>query len=195
MTSSYPQPPVKKKKTGLKIALIVAAVVAVCGCGGAIATIVGIGGKSDNGSTAAPAAKGGKSTTKAKLGQPVRDGKFEFTVTKVTYGQDTVGDQYLNKKAQGQFALVEVSVKNVGNDARMLDGSSQRAFGPNGVKYEHDGVAETYANKGTATFLNTINPGNAVAGLIVFDIPAGTKLTAIELHDSAFSGGASVDLT
>jgi hypothetical protein len=39
-----------------------------------------------------------------------------------------------------------------------------------------------------------INPGNAVAGVILFDLPRGAKPTKIELHDSVFSGGVTVTL-
>ena len=39
-----------------------------------------------------------------------------------------------------------------------------------------------------------INPGNSVKGKVYFDIPKGAKLTSLELHDSMFSGGVTVDL-
>jgi hypothetical protein len=45
------------------------------------------------------------------------------------------------------------------------------------------------------TFLNNINPGNEVTGTLVFDVPAGVELAALELHDSLFSGGVKVALT
>ena len=44
------------------------------------------------------------------------------------------------------------------------------------------------------TFLEDINPGNSVVGTVVFDVPKGTKVTELELHDSAFSGGVKVAL-
>jgi hypothetical protein len=33
-----------------------------------------------------------------------------------------------------------------------------------------------------------------VDGLLVFDVPAETQLTKLELHDSPFSGGVTVNL-
>jgi hypothetical protein len=52
-----------------------------------------------------------------------------------------------------------------------------------------------YVNGNESSVLfNTINPGNAVTGKVVFDIPKGAKLTTLELHDSAFSGGVTVTL-
>jgi Telomeric repeat-binding factor 2. len=44
-------------------------------------------------------------------------------------------------------------------------------------------------------FLNNINPGNSVAGILVYDVPKGLTLSKIELHDSMFSGGVTVTLS
>lgn len=212
----YPQPPqpqpytpqpVKKKSSTTKILLIVAGgLVGLCCIGGVIG-VAAAGGEDDK-ATTAPAggtAKAGD-TTKAdgkpaakanpKVGTAVKDGQFEFTVTNVEYGKTQVGGQYTSKKAQGQFVLVTVAVKNIGKEPRMLTGANQTAFGPGGVKYNNDGSAEYYANEGNfSTFLENINPGNAVNGVLVFDVPKDTKLTKIELHDALFSGGVTVDLT
>ncbi len=43
-------------------------------------------------------------------------------------------------------------------------------------------------------FLNEINPGNTVKGMLVFDMPKDAKPTSIELHDSPFSGGVTLRL-
>ncbi|WP_328963496.1 DUF4352 domain-containing protein [Streptomyces virginiae] len=48
---------------------------------------------------------------------------------------------------------------------------------------------------GSESFLEQINPGNVLDGIVVFDIPKGADPARIELHDSMFSGGATVDLT
>ena len=128
------------------------------------------------------------------LNKPFRDGKFEFTVTKMECGKTQIGGTYLNKKAQGQFCLVTLNVKNIGNEARMLDSSSQEASGPNGVKYKADGVASMYANPNNEVFLNEINPGNQVVGIVVFDIPKDARIIGLELHDSSFSDGVRIVL-
>ena len=101
---------------------------------------------------------------------------------------------FRSKTAQGQFCLVTVTVKNIGAEARTFDGSNQHAYGSGGVKYDNDTSAELDANTNTQTFLEQINPGNAVTGVIVFDIPKDGKIVRVELHDSAFSGGVLVDV-
>jgi hypothetical protein len=187
--------------TGKLLLLIFGILAVVCCGGGAIA--YGLGAGKTSGTTASSRATTGSATgaattgggkQHAKLNQPARDGKFEFVVSKVQCGVAKVGDQYLNKVAQGQYCLISVTVKNIGTKPQLFDGSSQHAFGAAGVKYDHDGTAEIYANAQAQTFLQDINPGNSVAGVLVFDIPKDKTIVGLELHDSPFSGGVAVDV-
>lgn len=179
------------------LALIAGALVAL-GCG-AGTTDDTTGSKADSGTEAAAGdTDGGKSDDKpktAKIGQPARDGKFEFTVKSAKCGVSKVGTSMVGAKAQGQFCLVTLNVKNIGKESQMFDGSSQKAYAANGTEYSADGSAALYANKNAETFLNDINPGNQVTGVVVFDIPKDVKLAKLELHDSPFSGGVTVSLS
>jgi uncharacterized protein DUF4352 len=131
----------------------------------------------------------------AGIGTPVRDGKFQFTVTSVTSAK-SAGDSVLGQTAQGQYAVVHITVTNIGSAAQTMDDSVQYVYDSQGRKFSADSTADLYAN-GTANsvFLNQINPGNSVHGLIYFDIPANDKAVSAQLHDSAFSGGVTVNLT
>ncbi|WP_319463789.1 DUF4352 domain-containing protein [Micromonospora sp. RTP1Z1] len=169
------------------LALIATALVAL-GCGS---------GATDDATSKADAggAKGEDKPAKtAKIGQPARDGKFEFTVKSSKCGVAKVGTSMLGDKAQGQFCLITINVKNIGKEPQTLDGSSQKAYTANGTEYSSDTEAGLYANKEQSTFFEEINPGNQVTGVFVFDIPKNVKLTKLELHDSAFSGGVTVSL-
>jgi hypothetical protein len=43
--------------------------------------------------------------------------------------------------------------------------------------------------------MSNLNPGLGIANtMVAFDVPVGSVPDAIELHDSAFSGGATVSL-
>lgn len=131
----------------------------------------------------------------AKIGEAARDGKFEFTVTAFTCGKTSVGtNPYLTKEAQGQFCLLDVTVKNIGTEAQTFDSSSQYLFDASGSKLSADGSASLYANPEGSTFLNQINPGNTVNGTVVFDVAKEVTPVSAELHDSAFSGGVKVNL-
>ncbi|MGC5031102.1 DUF4352 domain-containing protein [Micromonospora sp. DT229] len=178
------------RKTTL-IALLATALVGL-GCGAA--TTEGAGdasGGDGEGKADKPAAKAAKV---AKIGDPARDGKFEFTVKSTKCGVRKVGNDLLGATAQGQFCLVTLKVKNIGKESQMFDGSSQKAYSADGTEYSADGAAGLYANENAETFLNDINPGNQVTGVVVFDIPKKVKLTKLELHDSPFSGGVTVAL-
>ncbi|HYN92428.1 MAG TPA: DUF4352 domain-containing protein [Pilimelia sp.] len=137
-----------------------------------------------------------KPPTGPGLGDPARDGKFEFVVHSVSCGKTRVGNEYLDEKAQGMFCqvAVTVTVRNIGAEAQTFSGSAQKAFDSQGTEFSNDTGAEMYANEGAPTFLKEINPGNSVKGTLIYDVPKGTRLTAVELHDSMFSGGVRVRL-
>ncbi len=143
-----------------------------------------------------PATKAKAVTDSGRLpgvGEAVRDGKFEFTVTRLQPGVGNVGGEY-GRDAQGQFFLVHMTVKNIGDKAQTFAGSDQKLMDRNGSKYSADTAAGLYLD-GSESFLEQINPGNAVDGVVVFDIPKGADPVRIELHDSMFSGGTTIDLT
>lgn len=127
------------------------------------------------------------------IGVPAQDGNFEFTVTSVETGIERIGNDFLHADAQGRFVLVHVTVTNVGNEARRFDGSNQSLIDDLGRTHSADTTAAIYLEDSNS-FLNQINPGNSVAGVVVFDIPADAEPASLELHDSMFSGGVTVDL-
>lgn len=179
-----------KRHKILTVIITLVAVIAVAGAAGG-------GSDTTNSSNSnEKSSEGQKAATTAKIGEPARDGKFEFIVKKAECGKKQVGNEFLNKKAQGQFCLVSISVKNIGEESQALSSFDQFAFDAEGKKYTADDEATSYANpmESGSTFYNEINPGNKVDGILVFDVPKGVKLTEIELHDSSFSGGVKVKL-
>ncbi len=130
----------------------------------------------------------------AGIGTTVADGSFEFTVTQVEAGVPSLGTAPVSKQAQGTFVLVHMHVRNVGNDAQYFDGSSQTLVDTQGRRHSADSGAAIYLGD-TESFLNQINPGNEVDGIVVFDVPADAQPASMELHDSPFSGGATVRLS
>ena len=129
----------------------------------------------------------------AGTGTPVRDGKFEFTVQRVECGKSRVGSRDFGQTAQGHFCFVYMKVENIGKEAQTLDGSNQYMYASGGKRYDADTEAAIYLDD-SKTFLEEINPGNAVDGIVIFDVPKSAKPERLELHDSAFSGGVEVSL-
>ncbi|WP_402374593.1 DUF4352 domain-containing protein [Isoptericola rhizosphaerae] len=127
------------------------------------------------------------------LGDAVRDGKFEFTVTELEDGVKQIGDDFLNEKAQGQFVLVHMTVENIGDEAQYFDGDSQELVDTKGRTHSADTGAAIYLEDSNS-FLNEINPGNTVDGVVVFDLPKKATPATLELHDSMFSDGVEVSV-
>lgn len=128
----------------------------------------------------------------AGIGTKVRDGKFEFVVRSVKCGIAKVGtNEYLQKKAQGQFCAVTMTVTNIGDEPQSMFADNQYAFDAKGRKLSADSDASIYDDSSQVLW-EEINPGNSVKGKVYFDIPKGAKITKLDLHDSMFSGGVEV---
>ncbi|MEU7913878.1 DUF4352 domain-containing protein [Microbispora bryophytorum] len=128
------------------------------------------------------------------LGDVVKDGKFAFKVSKVEKGLSQVGEGFTVSKAQGQYVLIHLTVKNIGDEAQMFSDSAQKLIDAKGRTFDADSGAAVLGLKDSNAFLNNINPGNAVNGILLFDVPKDIKLKAVELHDSIFSDGVTVSL-
>ncbi|MCT9932240.1 DUF4352 domain-containing protein [Planotetraspora sp. A-T 1434] len=138
--------------------------------------------------------KSGDEPKRAGVGDIVKDGKFAFKITKVQKGLSQVGEGFTVSKAQGQYVLVHLTVKNIGDEAQMFSDSAQKLIDGKDRQFEADSGAAALGLKDSNAFLNTINPGNAVNGILLFDVPKNFQLKAVELHDSMFSDGVTVSL-
>jgi Domain of unknown function (DUF4352) len=95
------------------------------------------------------------------------------------------------RTAQGVYIEVLTTVTNTGDrpwsfferDQKLKD-KAGREFGA-GFGYFSDDFADG----------DDINPGNKIDVVLDFDVPTDMELAAIVLHDSAFSRGATVDLS
>jgi len=125
------------------------------------------------------------------LGDAVRDGKFEFVVTEVETGLSTIGESFSEQEAQGQFVLVHISVTNIGDRAQTLFDNDQVLVDEQGREHSTSS-ASIWLDEGL--WLDEINPGNSMSGVLLYDIPADAVPTALELHDSMFSDGVTVAL-
>jgi uncharacterized protein DUF4352 len=129
----------------------------------------------------------------AGLGDPVRDGQFEFVVRSVDCGARSVGEGFAGKPALGQFCLVALRVENTGAEGRTFGGGQQYLFDDAGKR--HDPDLDATVRHGDGRLLSThLNPGQRLEGTLVYDVPDPVRLVRVELHDGPFSGGASVEL-
>jgi len=192
-----PQPPAKKKR---KWPAIVGGVVALM-IVGSIFNDDKKDTRAESTATVAQAPAAAPAETKqaepaATLSTPVRDGKFEFVVRSVEPGLSEVGDNpFLNQKAQGQFVIVTLSVQNIGDRPQGFSPSNQKLFDTAGRSFETDTSAQIALDNNDIAVWDNINPGNTVDVSLVYDMPVGAVPASIELHDSMFSGGVTVNLT
>ena len=174
------------------------------GLAGFIVLIVIISVAANGGSNGTPAAGSGAAPANAvpaapqvaKIGTPARDGKFQFTITSVSHAK-SVGDTAdgFGDTAQGRYTILHVTVTNISSQPQTLFDSNQYVFDASGRKYDVSTSADMDINGASDSVLfNDINPGNTVRGELAFDMPAGLKAVKAELHDSAFSGGVTVNL-
>jgi len=126
------------------------------------------------------------------LNTPVRDGMFQFTVTQVSCGHDTVSTNVFHRTAHGQFCLVTLTVSNVGDEGRAFAEGFQKAVAADASTYAPDIAAGLIVNGSGAAVFSTLHPGNSVSGTLVFDIPKAASISRLVLHDSPFSNGVTV---
>jgi hypothetical protein len=199
----YPPAPPPRKRPWVARHKILTALLSVIGLFvviGIAAGAAGSGGSSTSGSTgstgsvAQPSSAAPTAQHAAGIGDKVRDGKFEFVITKVTH-RKTAGDpQFGGETAQGEFTVLHVKITNISDVAQTLDDSAQYVYDQHGRKYDANSSADFDLNNGDSVFLQDINPGNTVRGVIAFDMPIGAREARAELHDSLFSDGVMVRL-
>ncbi len=197
---SAPQPPAKKPfyKRAWFIVLAVLVIIGVATqSGGNGESTTAAGDASTGDAAAAPVADAPAAEAPAPnapgIGEPAADGKFSFVVNGVDCSATEIGSEFLSQKAQGQFCIVDLTITNIGDQAQSFFGDNATLFNGQGQQFSADGEAAIYLEDSSSLY-EEINPGNTLASKVVFDVPAGTVPTSIELHDSAFSGGVTVSL-
>jgi hypothetical protein len=128
------------------------------------------------------------------IGDKVRDDDYQFVVTKIKCGVSRVGDSYANEKAQGQFCLVSMRVKNVGSDPIDYSSENQALVSTKGKTYSPDDEAWIYMDDSDP--YGEINPGNTLKTTVPFDIPKKAKPDYLLLKAGVFgfSEGVRVKL-
>lgn len=191
--SPVPPPPARRSYAPWIIALIGLLVTIFCVIG-AIAMLDKDGDKK----VGAPAPAVGvtvkpKPALTNKIGQPIKDGKFTFTIQSMKCDVDSVGETFLAKKAKGDYCILNLVVANHGDKPQTFVPGSQKGF-IGKVQYAADDAAIVAASGANDSWIAEINPGTAATVKLIYDVPSDKKLTTVELHDSVLSDGATVTL-
>lgn len=144
--------------------------------------------------TQQPADDPGEKDASGSIGAPVTVGQLQFTVTKVT-SATTVGSGPMAEHAQGKYVVLHLTVKNVGDESKMLTDQAQKLVDGEGRQYSADSMADVLLSENSQNvWLQSINPGNSVTGSMAFDMPSDAKAVKAELRDSMLGTGAVVEL-
>jgi len=132
----------------------------------------------------------------ATIGENVRDGRFAFAVTSVHRPSKTLTDRLgATDTAEGVYVIVRVDVTNIGYEARTLSATDQFLVDDSDQRFGTSSATSSLAGA-EMIFLEKINPGHTVRDApLLFDVPAGTTIASIELHNSLSSTGVKVRLS
>lgn len=128
------------------------------------------------------------------VGEPARDGAFEFVVQEVDCGSQTIGNDIFNREADGQYCLVGLRVTNIGSQSSRLNDGNQRLYDADGKEYRVLSEARFYLFGSGETLWDEVNPGNTVSGSLVYDVPDHFRPFTIHLKESQLSAGIAVRL-
>jgi hypothetical protein len=88
---------------------------------------------------------------------------------------------------------VALQVENTGAKGRTFGGGQQYLFDRAGKRHDPD-LGATAGDGGGRLVSTHLNPGQRLAGTLVYDVPERVEPARVELHEGPFSGGASVTL-
>ena len=113
-----------------------------------------------------------KQEVESSLGKPIEIGNFIYTIQSVSF-RKSIGDEYFGETADGIYMLVNLSIRNISDETRTLDGSLFAVTDVNGTKYEFSTEASTALEmSGKKTlFLKECQPNITTKGCLVFEVP------------------------
>ncbi|MGO1637057.1 DUF4352 domain-containing protein [Ancrocorticia populi] len=127
----------------------------------------------------------------AGISDVVTSGDFEIVVSGLGERTETIGDEYFQEEAQGEYIPVSLSLTNRGSEsAYVSDGDIKLVSGE--TTYSSDTGAIMYADDAFA--FEEINPGNTLSGTLYFDVPAGTEVDSLTFSGGLFDTDAVIKL-
>ncbi|WP_285730578.1 DUF4352 domain-containing protein [Nocardiopsis sp. ATB16-24] len=113
------------------------------------------------------------------LGEPGTIGQWRTTVDGIGTAS-TYTNEFTEERAHGEFALVDVTVENTGNEPGYFDSSAISLVDDEGNIHESSTTIED-----DALFLEQLDPGDRASGTAVVDVPEGTEIAEVRVKDTA----------
>ncbi|HEX5144414.1 MAG TPA: DUF4352 domain-containing protein, partial [Mycobacterium sp.] len=131
----------------------------------------------------------------APAGSAVQDGPMEFQVRDISRAQtvgDPSGNPYLTSKADGEFLVFTLSVRNTGHSPINYFGQNQNLIDTTGRMYSAANDADMFMSASDGNPMGAINPDDSIKVKLAFDVPPGTAPSILSLHFTGHSEGVQV---
>lgn len=107
----------------------------------------------------------------------------------------TIGDDFFNTEAQGEYLPIELIVTNNGDSSAYFFARDFVAVDDQDREFSFSTEATIYGtSEGSISILDEINPGNSIEGLLYFDVPEDTEITHLEINSGFLSAPVRVSL-
>lgn len=109
----------------------------------------------------------------SSVGKAIEIGHFVYTINSFRF-KKTLGNEFFGETADGIYLLVDVTIKNISDETRTLDGSSFIVTDTNGIQYDYstDGSTAFELSGGKTLFLKQCQPNITTKGTLIFEVPA-----------------------
>lgn len=104
-----------------------------------------------------------------KIGDTVKVGKMEYKVNGVST-TNAVGTDGFGEKAKGTYQIVDITVKNNGDDAIIVDSDLFKLKVGSKTLSADGGASITANDSNNSFFLEELNPDSELTGKVVFDV-------------------------
>lgn len=126
--------------------------------------------KKESSSNASTTASEKKETKKTyKIGDTVKVGKMEYKVNGVSTTTE-VGTDGFGEKAKGTYQIVDITVKNNGDDSIIVDSDLFKLKVGSKTLSADGGASITANDTNNSFFLEELNPDSELTGKVVFDV-------------------------
>ncbi|MDR0626615.1 MAG: DUF4352 domain-containing protein [Bifidobacteriaceae bacterium] len=185
------------------VGVIVLVVLALAGIAWGILALTGnLGGRTERASSAPPAASptdpvepapGEEGATDWSLSESFRQGDFILVLDSYEDGLSALAEPGSEVAENGQWVLIEITVKNAGNEEATFLPEQQVLITNQGGEYDN----EPFSAFKHAEFLlgvTTIKPGGSQTGFLAFDIPIDDQPTELRFVGSVSEPPLTVPL-
>lgn len=126
--------------------------------------------KKEDATTSTTTKEDKKETKKAyKIGDTVKVGKMQYKVNGVSTAT-AVGADGFGEKAKGTYQIVDITVKNNGDDSIIVDTELFKLKVGNKTLSADGGASVTANDVNNSFFLEELNPDSELTGKVVFDV-------------------------